>query len=46
MNDSNYHRVELASCLLASVLGRQGQLGDQTRGLYERILANSIETMC
>jgi tetratricopeptide (TPR) repeat protein len=38
LNDSN-HEVGRACSLLASVLRGQGQLGDETRGLYERCLA-------
>jgi hypothetical protein len=42
INDSNHHRVGMTCSLLASILSGQGQLGDETRGLYERCLAISI----
>jgi tetratricopeptide (TPR) repeat protein len=40
---SNHSRVGRACSLLANILTGQGQLGDETRGLYERSLANSIQ---
>jgi hypothetical protein len=42
IDDTNHYRVGRACCLLANILRKQGQLGDETRGLYERFLANSI----
>jgi hypothetical protein len=42
VEDSNHYRVGNTCNLLANILRRQGQLGDETRGLYERCLANSI----
>jgi hypothetical protein len=41
-NDNKDHRVGRACNLLANILSRQDQLGDETRGLYERCLAISI----
>jgi tetratricopeptide (TPR) repeat protein len=40
--DSNYSIIDLNCGLLARILGAQGKLGDETRGLYERSLAISI----
>jgi hypothetical protein len=42
INDSNKYRVGWACNLLTNILRRQNQLGDETRGLYERCLAISI----
>jgi hypothetical protein len=42
INDSNHHRVGWACNFLGSVLSKQGQLGEETRGLCEHFLANSI----
>lgn len=41
-NDSNHHSVGSNSNFLANVLIAQGKLGDETKGLYELFLANSI----
>jgi hypothetical protein len=38
----NNHCIGMSCSLLASILRIQGQLGDETRGLYERCLANFI----
>jgi hypothetical protein len=40
--DSNHFTVDSSCDLLARILCEQGQLGDETRGLYERSLAISI----
>jgi tetratricopeptide (TPR) repeat protein len=45
LNDSNHYSVGRVCCLLASILDKQGQLGNETRGLYERFLANSIRNL-
>jgi hypothetical protein len=37
--DSNHSNIGRACCLLANVLMGQGQLGDETKGLYKRCLA-------
>jgi tetratricopeptide (TPR) repeat protein len=42
INDRSNNRVELSCNLLARILSEQGNLGDETRGLYERSLAISI----
>ena len=42
INDCNHHRVGRTCNFLASILMAQGQLGDETRGLYERFLSISI----
>jgi hypothetical protein len=42
INDSNHYNVGRACSLLSSILMGQGQLGDETRGLNELYLANSI----
>jgi tetratricopeptide (TPR) repeat protein len=39
INDSNHYSIGRACCLLASILMVKGQLGDETRGLFERCLA-------
>jgi hypothetical protein len=41
IDDSNHHRVGSTCGLLADILRGQGQLGDETRGLFERCLAVS-----
>jgi hypothetical protein len=41
-NDSNHQRVGRSFLLLARILTLQSQLGDETKRLYERFLANSI----
>jgi tetratricopeptide (TPR) repeat protein len=43
INDINHYRVGRTCNLLANILRMQGQLGDETRGLYEHYLANSIQ---
>jgi tetratricopeptide (TPR) repeat protein len=44
IKDSNQYSVGGACNLLANILIAQGQLGDETRGLYERFLAISIRS--
>jgi hypothetical protein len=39
LNNSNHSNIGRACCLLANILRGQDQLGEETRGLYERCLA-------
>jgi hypothetical protein len=42
LNDSSYHRIGTSCTLLAKILMYQGKLGDETKELFERSLANFV----